>query len=130
MVSSKVLPIGIEGHGLPFCGQNARLGLPLPRLPSVQQMNKFPACIFEENVVLSARNNRYSVFFWSTLCSVPIVSNNKEYNHENKFSVAFSQCVHMVWAMCCMCESVCTWCGLCAISVRVCAHGLGYVLYQ
>ena len=39
MVSSKVLPIGIEGHGLPFCGQNARPGLPGPRLPSVQQMN-------------------------------------------------------------------------------------------
>ena len=80
----------IEGHGLPFCGQNARLGLPFPRLPSVQQMNESPVCIFEENVVLSVPENRFSVFFWSTLCSVPIVSNNKEYNHENEFSVAFS----------------------------------------
>ena len=55
MVSSKVLLIGIEGHGLPFCGQNARPGLPGPRLPSVQQMNEIPCWIFEENLVASAR---------------------------------------------------------------------------
>ena len=80
----------IEGHGLPFCGQNVRLGLPFPRLPSVQQMNESPVCIFEENVVSSVPENRFSVFFWSTLCLVPSVSNNKEYNHVNEFSVAFS----------------------------------------
>ena len=73
MVSSKVLPIGIEGHGLPFCGQNARPGLPGPRLPSVQQMNKIPCWIFEENFGCVCLKTGYSAFFWSTLCSVPCV---------------------------------------------------------
>ena len=58
MVSSKVLPIGIEGHGLPFCGQNARPGLPGPRLPSVQQMNEIPCWIFEEKSGLRLLENR------------------------------------------------------------------------
>ena len=58
MVSSKVLPIGIEGHGLPFCGRNARPGLPGPRLPSVQQMNEIPCWIFEEKSGLRLPENR------------------------------------------------------------------------
>ena len=40
----------IEGHGLPFCGQNYMPWASFPHLPSVQQMNSFPVCIFKENV--------------------------------------------------------------------------------
>ena len=46
MVSSKVLLIGIKGHGLPFCGQNERPKLPGLRLPFVQLMNMSPCWIY------------------------------------------------------------------------------------
>ena len=68
----------IEGHGLPFCGQNARLGLPFPRLPSVQQMNESPVCIFEENVALSVSETGFPyssgvLCAWFLVC--PIIKN-------------------------------------------------------
>ena len=99
MVSSKVLPIGIEGHGLPFCGQNVRPGLPGPRLPSVQQMNKIPCWIFEEKSGLRLLENRIFGFLLGVPCArflvCPIINNTIT---KTVFSVAGPHIRYVRWA--------------------------------
>ena len=53
----------IEGHGLPFCGQDERPVASGPRLPFVQQMNLSPCWIYDVKSAVSDQNNRKSAFF-------------------------------------------------------------------
>ena len=98
--------MGIEGHGLPFCGQHERPFASGPRLPFVQQMNLSPCWIYDVKSAVSDQNNRKSAFFLEypvlgSLCE-PIINNTitktRFLSHsfisgEGNFSVLSSLCV-------------------------------------